>query len=84
MPKRSTRSLWIAFLVACTWIASLQLTLFVAVHSRRHEHPPPTGTTARGPMLRPTVVLFGDSLTQHSFDEGEWSDSMATLFLQTQ
>lgn len=31
-------------------------------------------------MARPRFVLFGDSLTQRSFDEGGWGAKLASLY----
>ena len=31
-------------------------------------------------MLRPSFVLFGDSITQRSFDEGGWGARLASLY----
>jgi hypothetical protein len=36
--------------------------------------------TLENVMLRPTFTLFGDSLTQRSFDEGGWGGRVASEF----
>lgn len=61
-------------LLVCCFIV-LQLVALLYLYTRLQLVP---AAPAPATMHRPQFVLFGDSLTQHSFDEGEIASCFAT------
>ncbi len=75
-PRLNFRKLLGLFAAA---LLGTSLTFNLITHSRLHKAPgasssgsgsDPRSEGERCPMARPQFILFGDSLTQHSFDEG--------------
>ena len=54
-------------IILVAWLASLRLVVFFALHQ---DNPTIGGRSIDAMLIRPQFVLFGDSLTQHGFNEG--------------